>query len=509
MASQQVRLPSHVVDLAAADLRSVSGERVNLRPRAFEVLRLLAERPGDLLTKDEIMTRVWDDVAVTEDSLTQCIAEIRRAIGDDDRRVVRTVSRKGYLLVPVQHGAQWSSRISDRPSLAVMPFLAIGGRRDNMLGVGVASQIINELARNKNLRLIARDSSFALAGRYATAREIGEQLGVCYLVEGTVQRLKDTLLIDVQLVDAPEGVIGWGDRFSAVAARVPHVQQEIASRIAGSLHSTMREMQKHAILSAGPRDLDVYELTLRGIAHKHQFNPEATRAGRADCEEAIRRDPNYAPAWAYLAWLNLIDTVLHFTGEWTFSRLGEVIGQFKRAIELDPNLPAPFAGLSQALVYADDVPQALAMARRAVELAPNDADGLIFLANALFEAGKLDEAKDAVEQALALNPLPPPFYHLFGAMVFWGCELYQRALELAEECLRKAPNFRGADTYRVMALVGLGRLDEAKAQLAQIMASPGGLVTVVPHPPELAARALAGLQAAGLRPSIVSERKAV
>ena len=186
-----------------------------------------------------------------------------------------------------------------------------------------------------------------------------------------------------------------------------------------------------------------------------------------------------------------------------------MIGQFKRAIELDPKLPASFAGLSQALVYADDVPQALAMARWAVELAPNDADGLIFLANALFEAGKLDEAKDAVEHALALNPLPPPFYHLFGAMVFWGCELYQRALELAEECLRKAPNFRGADTYRVMALVGLGRLDEAKAQLAQIMASPGGLVTVVPHPPELAARALAGLQAAGLRPSIVSERKAV
>ena len=100
------------------------------------------------------------------------------------------------------------------------------------------------------------------------------------------------------------------------------------------------------ILGAGPRDLDVYELTLRGIARKHQFSPEATRAGRADLEEAIRRDPNYAPAWAYLAWLNLIDMLLQFTGEWQFSQLGDVIVQFNRAVELDPGHPAPYQGLS-------------------------------------------------------------------------------------------------------------------------------------------------------------------
>lgn len=150
----------------------------------------------------------------------------------------------------------------------------------------------------------------------------------------------------------------------------------------------MIEAEKHAILGEGPRDLDVYELTLRGIARKHQFNPESARAGRADLEEAIRRDPNYAPAWAYLAWINLIDTLLQFTGEWTFSRLAELIGQFNRAIELDASLPAPYQGLSQALIYADDVRGSLAAARRAVELAPSDADGLLFLANALVRVGK-------------------------------------------------------------------------------------------------------------------------
>jgi len=503
---RQVRLPLHIVDLAADDLRTADGAHVELRPRSFAVLRLLTENAGRLVAKDEIIAKVWDDVAVTEDSLTQCIADIRKAIGDEDRRVLRTVPRKGYLLVPSQRGAQLAGRVPDRPSLAVMPFLSIGG--EDAQGIGIATEILNELARNRDLRLLARDSSFALANQNLTAQEIGEHLRARYLVEGTIQRSGDTLLVDVQLVDALEGTIAWGDRFSAVAANVTQVQRAIAGKIAGSLHSGMREAEKHAILDAGPRDLDVYQLTLRGIARKHQFSPEATRAGRADLEEAIRRDPNYAPAWAYLAWINLIDMLLQFTGDYQFSQLGGVIAQFNRAIELDPSFPAPYQGLSQALIYADDVAQSLAVARRAVELGPSDADGLLFLANALFESGETAEAMDAAKRAIELNPLRPPFYYLFNSMILWGNERYQEALDEADECLRKAPDFAGAATYRAVALVGLGRLDEAKAQLRQCMARPGGIVIVMPHPPELASRALADLQAAGWRPSVVADRQA-
>lgn len=507
MPLRQIRLPLHIVDLAADELRTADGEYVELRPRSLAVLRLLAENAGRLVTKDEVIATVWGDVVVTDDSLTQCIADIRKAIGDEDRRVLRTVPRRGYLLVPSLRGAQIAARAPDKPSLAVMPFVSIGG--DDALGAGLATQIINELARNKDLRLLARDSSFALANQNLTAQEIGEHLRARYLVEGTAQRSDDTLLVDVQLVDALDGTIAWGDRFSVVAANVPRVQREIAAKIAGSLHSGMREAEKHAILAAGPRDLAVYELTLRGIARKHQFTPDATRASRADLEEAIRRDPDYAPAWAYLAWVNLIDMVLQFTGEWQFSRLGDVIGQFNRAIELDPNLPAPYQGLSQALIYADDIPQSLAVARRAVELGPSDADGLLFLGNALFESGELAEAMEAAGRAVELNPLRPPYYYLFNAMILWGNKRYQDALDEAEECLRKAPNFAGAGTYRAMALVGLERLEEAKAQLRQCLARPGGIVIVTPHPPELASRALAALQAAGWRPSLAADREAV
>ena len=114
---------------------------------------------------------------------------------------------------------------------------------------------------------------------------------------------------------------------------------------------------------------------------------------------------------------------------------------------------------------------------------------------------------ETAERAVALNPLRPPYYYLFNAMILWGNERYQEALDEAEECLRKAPNM-GAGTYCAMALVGLGRLDEAKAQLRQCMARPGGIVIVTPHPPELARRALADLQAAGWRPTLATDREA-
>jgi predicted Zn-dependent protease len=270
----------------------------------------------------------------------------------------------------------------------------------------------------------------------------------------------------------------------------------------------MKEAEKRAILSRAPLNFDVYELTLRGIARKHQFNPEALRAGRQDLNEAIKRDPNYASAWAYLAWLNLIDMLMQLTGEWQFSRLGEVIGQFNRAIQLDPSLPAAYQGLSQTLIYADDLAQAVNVARRAVELGPSDADGLLFLGVALFEAGEIEEALDYCERALDLNPLRPSYYCFFHTMILWGNERYQEALEEAEECLRKAPQFVGADTHRVMALVGLGRIDEAKAEVARYMARPIGLMVVPPRPPELASRALAALQAAGWRPTVAAEREA-
>jgi len=124
MTDQQVRLPSHLVDLAAGELRSAFGEHVDLHPRSFAVLRVLVERAGNLVTKDELFQNVWDDATVTEDSLTQCISEIRRAIGDHERRILRTVPRRGYVLTASEPKHAIGSGQA-KPALAVLPFKSL------------------------------------------------------------------------------------------------------------------------------------------------------------------------------------------------------------------------------------------------------------------------------------------------------------------------------------------------------------------------------------------------
>ena len=138
MRREQVTLPSHVVDLAADELRSTTGDRVELRPRSLAVLRLLAQNAGRLVCKNEIIAEVWDDVVVTDDSLTQCIADIRKAIGDGEHRILRTVPRRGYLLVPSERKTEFSRATADRPVIAVLPLTSTVGAKGQALGTGVA-----------------------------------------------------------------------------------------------------------------------------------------------------------------------------------------------------------------------------------------------------------------------------------------------------------------------------------------------------------------------------------
>lgn len=506
MSQERVTLPSHVIDLAADELRRTSGEQVDLRPRSLAVLRLLARNAGRLVPKNEIIAEVWGDVIVTDDSLTQCIADIRKAIGDQERRVLRTVPRRGYLLVPSQRRAESLTGPFGRPVIAVLPFTSPLNAKGQALAQGVATEIVNELARNRDLKVMGRDSSFAFGGQPATAQELGERLGARYLVEGTAQRSKNMLVVDVQLVDTRNGVIAWGDRFSAKAADIPRVQRLIASRIAASLRVSMREAEKQEVLGRPPRDLGVYELTLRAAA-KHRISTEATRAAREDVEEAVRRDPNYAPALTYLAWINMVDLWSHLTGEWGLSRIDEVVDQFSRAIQLDPTLAKAYVGLSQASLTRGDLAQALSASHRAMELAPSDPDSLVFHAVALFQTSDLSGATETIERALEYNPLQPSYYSFYHAMILWGGERYQEALDKADDCLRKAPQLCGAEVYRSLALVGLGRGAEAKAQLAQYLLR--GPPLMPPYPPELSRRFLADLQTAGWRPSIATDREAV
>ena len=175
--TQNLRLPGYLIDLAAEEFEERGRETCGLASTFLcGAASLLAENAGRVVVKDEIIAKVWNNVVVTDDSLTQCIADIRKAIGDEDPRILRTVSRRGYLLVPSHRVVELSGRDSSRPALAVLPFRTTGNAKDASLAVGVASELINELARHRDLKVIARDSAFALATQPLRAQELGEKL---------------------------------------------------------------------------------------------------------------------------------------------------------------------------------------------------------------------------------------------------------------------------------------------------------------------------------------------
>jgi len=198
----------------------------------------------------------------------------------------------------------------------------------------------------------------------------------------------------------------------------------------------------------------------------------------------------------------MLDLWIQLTGEWHSSRLDEVIEQFSRAIELDPNVSRAYRGLGQAMILKGDVAQALTVSRRGFELGPSEPDNLLFYGIALFESGELAEATKKIEQALALHPLRPSYYSYFYAIILWANERF-------EEALMQLETVPGVEVYRALALVGLGRVAEAKDQIAKYRARPSRPLLMPPHPPALARRFLRDSRIAGWRPSLAAQKKAV
>ncbi|WP_265441164.1 winged helix-turn-helix domain-containing protein [Bradyrhizobium sp. SEMIA] len=245
-----------MVDLARETLCDGRGDVVPLRPRAWAVLRLLATRPGQLVSKDEIMDEVWSDCEVTEDSLVQAIGDIRRALGDAGRSALKTMPRRGYMLVvdakPID--ATVVSGDTPRPSdtaelpaasmphlsIVVLPFANIGGdpAQDDFVD-GVTESLTTDLSRIAGSFVIGRNTAFTFKGKAVDTRQIGRDLNVRYVLEGSVQRGGNRFRLNAQLTDTETGSHFWADRFDKRAAELLDMQDEIVSRLANTLNAEL------------------------------------------------------------------------------------------------------------------------------------------------------------------------------------------------------------------------------------------------------------------------------
>jgi len=411
---------NRVVDLANETLRDDGGGDVPLRPRAWAVLRLLATRPGQLVAKNEIMDEVWSDCEVTEDSLVQAIGDIRRALGDAGRAALKTLPRRGYMLVVnerpidarvVPGNTSHLSDIEERPpsptpphlSIVVLPFANIGGdpAQDYFVD-GVTESLTTDLSRISGSFVIARNTAFTFKGKAVNVRQIGHELNVRYVLQGSVQRGSDRCRVNVQLTQTETGSHVWAERFDKPATDLLDMQDEIVSRLANNLNAELiRAEARRAERSPHPDAMDLYfqgrACINKGVA------PVFLAQARDFFMRALALDPGNIEAAVAAAQIDVS------------------IGSAFLTDDPSVQYEAAEAGLNKVLLHAPSHPRAhmllgavqmqsmralagIAECRQALLLDPNLADAHGFIGLAKFLLGHGEEVEAHIHEALRLSP---------------------------------------------------------------------------------------------------------
>ena len=513
MQQQALVVGSVIYDRPRGELRRVDdGSPVPMRPQSVRVLDLLLDHVGELVTRERIHAAVWPGVIVTDDSLVQCITEIRRAIGDSRHKIVHTVPRRGYRLEAVLQNPSGSQMAAAKPAGAVarrrivvglvgvvmLAALALGWRmigaparatvgapdatrpplavlafraeptdpRMDALGAGWAEDLAATLARDADLRLVATRSSFAV-NRAAGADAVARQLGVRYLVDGRIRLVGDAMQVTAQLIDGHDGTIVWTERLDLTKDNFAEHRDGLIRKVAASVQASMRWREKE-LARQRPTAMDAQVLTLRAYGNKHRYTPEAYRSARADLEEALRLAPDHAAAWAGLGYLNGIDAINRITGQWTMAQLPVALEQVDRAVSLDPALSVGFQARAIVLGAMRRQLESLGAAEEAVRIAPGDPDNLVVLAKSQVEAGRVDDGLASIRRALVLYPIEPVYVSFIAAHVFWAASLHVEATAAARRCVERAPRFTNCRVTLASALVESGRLEEAQVQAREI-----------------------------------------
>jgi adenylate cyclase len=429
------------------------GDGVNVAAR----LEAMAE-PGGICVSGTVYDQIRNKVDVSFDDLGErSLKNIGYPVRVSRVRLERAAD-PGPLLE--QPAVKTPSRRSALPSIAVLPFANFGGDPEqDYFADGLTEDLITELSRFQELHVIARNSVMTYKGKPVRVQEVGRDLGVRYVLEGGVRKAGGRVRITAQLIDAASGHHLWAERFDRDLADIFAVQDEVTGRIVATLAGKLAESERRRARSGQTENLEAYDCVLRGRELWERFTPEDNREARRLYEKAIELDPDYARAYASLAWTYLTDHNERWAGaeDQPLERALEIA---RRGVVANPASHSNHLALGQVCLSKSLHDEALEALQTAIALNPNDADGYVFLANALSFAGRPDEAIELIEKAQRLNPAAPRWYA-------WnlGAALYlARRYDDVVSALRKGTPL-SAMAYRWLAAAygQLGREQDAKA----------------------------------------------
>jgi TolB-like protein len=406
------RFGAFELDTDRFELRE-GGEARPVEPQVFALLALLVENRERLVSKNELVEKIWHGRIVSEAAVSSRVKSARQALGDDGRaqRFIKTIHGQGLRFVgDVAVAAVESGEIGSRPSIAVLPFRLLGDPgRYAAIADALPDELIAELSRLRWLFVIARASSFRLRESDAGVEQIGRLLGVRYGLSGTLQIAGSSLAVTVELVDTRDGGVVWADRFSGSLEDVHAFRAEILSRVLTALEIRIPLHEAERARLAAVEDLDAWSAYHLGLQHMYRFTRKDSVAAAALFEQAVARDPSFARAHAGLSFIHF-QTAFLLHPEDRAGAVARARGCAERGLELDPLDPFVNFTMGRTFWLEGDLETSLVWLERATSLSPNYAEGIYARAWADTLAGRGQEGRERVDLAMRLSPLDPLYY---------------------------------------------------------------------------------------------------
>jgi adenylate cyclase len=358
--------------------------------------------------------------------------------------------------------------LPDKPSVAVLPFVNMSG--DKELGYfsdGLTEEIINALSKVPQIFVIARQSTFFYKGKTVNIRQVAENLGVQYVVEGSVRKSTDAVRVSAQLIDAIKGHHLWSERYDRKMKDFFALQDEITMKILTELRVKLTGDKTAPIYTKGTKNLQAFLKVLEGDGYMRQYNKEANALAIPLYLEAIELDPNYAMAYLRLSRTYTAEAYFR-PGEPSEEKLSNAVKLAQKAIELDHSLADAHAALSFAFLTMREHDKAIEVGERAVRLNPNSASALFTLSQSLHYSGRWEEAVPLLRQAIRLNPWVPIFYTYLGTAC-GQTGRYEEGIAAFKKSLSFAPNDLFANIDLAALYMYAEREDEARAAVAEVM----------------------------------------
>ena len=492
---------NYALDVARRELRR-GADLLPVEPQVFDLLVFLIQNRTRVVSKDDLIEGIWGGRIVSESTLTSRINAVRKAVGDsgEHQRLIRTIPRKGIRFVgdareetppsgtfsakaapaPAVSGegmdrAQLVSdgaaiRLARRPSIAVLPFANISGDPEQaFFADGMTEEIITGLSRVRWFFVTARTSSFAYKGRSFDAQSAASELGVRYVLQGSLRKECDRVRIHVQLTDGETGTQLWAQRYDRALSNVFDLQDEITATIVGALEPALGKVERQRARSRKPGNLDAWEVYQHGMSHLYRLTKDDLLAARRLFAQAIAMDPELGMAYSGIAEALYYESVYGFADSIPDNR-EKALAPALRAVALDPEDAGAHCTLGRTHYMRREHAAAIIELTTALDLNPSSALAHYGMGAVLVFSGKPAEAVGYLKSAMRLSPYDPNMgsmlVRLADAMYF--VHDYEGAVDWARKALQQ-PQFQWSRYAVLLAALGqLGRLNEARLLLDQV-----------------------------------------